>query len=106
MKPSFFLGIDQGTTGTTVVVTAFTPSDPPRHIGRATVEFAQHFPQIGWVEHDLDSIWDSVRTAWTQALANAMLTGPGFKPQQLAGIGITNQRETLCAFARKTGDPL
>lgn len=106
MKPTYFLGIDQGTTGSTAVVTAFTPDQGPRTIGRATIEFPQHFPQPGWVEHDLDEVWSSVRASCQQALSQAAAHESGFSATQLASIGITNQRETLCAFSRQTGAPI
>ena len=106
MKSNYFLGLDQGTTGSTAVITAFTPGQNPQSIGRATIEFPQYFPQPGWVEHDLDEIWSSVRTACKKAIEMAQANDPNFRANLLAGIGITNQRETLCAFSRQTGAPV
>jgi glycerol kinase len=89
------LAIDQGTTGTTCIVF----DEQGRPIGRAYREFTQHFPRPGWVEHDAGEIWDV-----TQAVAGEALDRAG-RPA-LAGIGITNQRETVVAWDRRTGEPL
>ncbi len=84
------LAIDQGTTGTTALVV-----DEKLVIrGRATQEFRQTFPQPGWVEHEATAIWQSVESAVLGALRDARLS-----PKDIAGIGITNQRETTCLFA-------
>jgi glycerol kinase len=91
------LAIDQGTTGSTALVL-----DPDGHArGRANVEFPQHFPKPGWVEHEPEEIWASVRTAVERALAAA-----GAKGEDLAAIGITNQRETTILWERATGRPI
>src|SRR5450432_2045868 len=93
----FVLAIDQGTTGTTVLVV-----DPDLRVaGRGYREIPQSFPQPGWVEHDPESIWQSVRAAATQALDDA-----GVPATALAGIGITNQRETTVLWERATGVPV
>ena len=91
------LAIDQGTTGTTCIV--FDEEGRPR--GRAYSEFEQHFPRPGWVEHDAAEIWEVTRSVAAQALDDAGATGA-----DLAGIGITNQRETVVAWDRDTGEPL
>jgi glycerol kinase len=91
------LGIDQGTTGTTCLV--FDAEGHPR--GRAYSEFGQHFPRPGWVEHDAEEIWDVTRRVAHAALADAGVGG-----EDLAGIGITNQRETAVAWDRESGRPL
>jgi len=91
------LAIDQGTTGTTCIV--FDQSGRPA--GRAYREFRQHFPRPGWVEHDAAEIWDA-----TRAVAGEALDAAGAKGADLAGIGITNQRETVVAWDRDTGEPL
>jgi glycerol kinase len=91
------LAIDQGTTGTTCI--AF--DDRGRPAGRAYREFEQHFPRPGWVEHDAGEIWDV-----TRAVAGEALDSAGAKGADLAGIGITNQRETVVAWDRDTGEPL
>jgi glycerol kinase len=89
------LAIDQGTTGTTCIVF----DEQGRPTGRAYREFTQHFPRPGWVEHDAGEIWEV-----TQAVADEALERAG-RPA-LAGIGITNQRETVVAWDRSTGEPL
>ena len=92
----FILAIDQGTTGTTVLV--FDEKLQLR--ARGYREFPQHFPQPGWVEHDPEEIWVSVRGAITDALH---VSGSTIDPTQIAAIGITNQRETTVLWERATG---
>ncbi len=82
--PGYILSIDQGTTGSTVVVV----SEDARVLGRANREFPQHFPAAGWVEHDTHEIWASVEDALADALRSA-----GVSKNDCRGIGITNQRE-------------
>jgi glycerol kinase len=91
------LGIDQGTTGSTCLV--FDAEGRPR--GRAYSEFRQHFPRPGWVEHDAGEIWHV-----TRRVARAALDDAGIGGADLAGIGITNQRETAVAWDRRSGEPL
>jgi glycerol kinase len=91
------LAIDQGTTGTTCLV--FDEQAEP--IGRAYREFAQRFPRPGWVEHDAREIWEV-----TQAVAGEALTDSGVGPGELAAVGMTNQRETVCVWDPATGEPL
>jgi glycerol kinase len=91
------LAIDQGTTGTTSLV--FDEQAEP--IGRAYRELTQHFPQPGWVEHDAREIWEV-----TQAVAGEALTDAGIREGELAVVGITNQRETVCVWDPATGAPL
>src|SRR6266511_548902 len=91
------LAIDQGTTGSTVLVMDVDG----RTLGRATREFPQHFPKPGWVEHEPEEIWDSVRIAIGGALQAA-----GLKWETIAAIGITNQRETTLIWDRATGKPI
>jgi len=91
------LAIDQGTTGSTCLV--FDEQAQP--VGRAYSEFTQHFHQPGWVEHDLNEIWEV-----THALAGQALKDAGVRPGQLAAVGITNQRETVCVWDPATERPL
>jgi glycerol kinase len=91
------LAIDQGTTGTTCLV--FDRSGGIA--GRAYSEFEQHFPRPGWVEHDANEIWDVTRRVASEAIASAGTSG-----RDLAGIGITNQRETVVAWDPATGEPV
>ncbi|MCC6748598.1 MAG: glycerol kinase GlpK [Deltaproteobacteria bacterium] len=91
---SYVLSIDQGTTGTTVMVL----DDAIRVVAKANREFPQSYPRPGWVEHDPEAIWGSVLEATQAALAAAQLD-----PHRIAGIGITNQRETSILWDRATG---
>jgi glycerol kinase len=91
------LAIDQGTTGTTCIV--FDDEGRPR--GRSYSEFEQHFPKPGWVEHDAAEIWEVTRKVAIGALSDA-----GVQGSDLAGIGITNQRETIVAWDPSTGEPV
>jgi glycerol kinase len=88
------LAIDQGTTGTTAIVLSLRGET----LGRYTLEFRQHFPQPGWVEHDVDEIWQSVGEAVTLAIRAA-----GVPADSISAIGITNQRETTAVWERATG---
>jgi len=105
MSANFILSIDQGTTGSTVVVFAVSPQKEMTVIGRSTVDYPQHYPETGWVEHDLDELWQSVCSAANQAIERAK-TNKDFSVNKIATIGITNQRETLCVFDRKMSKPL
>ncbi len=89
------LAIDQGTTGTTCLVVQFG-KDGITVLGRGYAEFPQHFPKPGWVEHDLEEIWQSTLSATAAALAAAKKQG-----SDLAAIGITNQRETTGLWDRQ-----
>ncbi len=91
------LAIDQGTTGSTALVV----SAEGKTLGKCTVEFPQHFPKPGWVEHDTFAIWSSVEGAVRGALKAANVDA-----STLAAIGITNQRETTVVWDRKTGLPI
>lgn len=93
------LAIDHGTTGTTCLVVAMHPTQT-QILGRGYAEFPQHFPEPGWVEHDLLEIWHSA-----QAAIRAALTNSAIDPKQLRAIGITNQRETTGVWDRQ-GRPL
>jgi len=97
MATPLLLAIDQGTTGSTALVMDLEG----RTLGRKTVEFAQHFPAPGWVEHEPADLIESVRTAIAGALANAGVEGTA-----LAAIGITNQRETTLVWDRASGEPI
>jgi glycerol kinase len=87
------LAIDQGTTGTTALIMSLDGAT----LGRKNCEFAQHFPQPGWVEHEPEDIWQSVLSAVSGALEAARLSG-----SDIAAIGITNQRETTLLWDRQT----
>jgi len=93
----YVMAIDQGTTGTTVLIV-----DKRLAIrAKVNVEFRQIFPKPGWVEHDLDDIWGSVHTTVQRALREAGLRGG-----EIGAIGITNQRETVALWDRRSGKPV
>lgn len=93
----FILSIDQGTTGTHVMVL-----DPKAQVvGSAYQEFPQHFPKPGWVEHRPEEIWASVEKTLARGLRDA-----GIRGKDVAAVGITNQRETTCVWDRQTGKSL
>ncbi|MBC7736222.1 MAG: glycerol kinase GlpK [Candidatus Saccharibacteria bacterium] len=94
---TYLLAIDQGTTSTRAIV--FDTHLKP--VATAQQEFAQHYPQSGWVEHDPEDLWNSV-----VATVRAVLAKAGLAAGQLAAIGITNQRETTLVWDRKTGKPV
>lgn len=88
----FVLSIDQGTTGTTALIA----DQNLKIISKSNIPFPQVFPKPGWVEHKGDDIWHSVR----QSVINCLEQG-NIKPNQIAAIGITNQRETTAIFDSK-----
>ncbi len=102
-KNAYLFAIDQGTTGTTVLILSCNKDIVV--IGKANCEFTQHYPQKGYVEHDLEQIWASFEKAAKLALKQAKDQDKNFSPNKIAAIGITNQRETLAVFARKTLKP-
>jgi glycerol kinase len=93
----YVLAIDQGTTGTTVVVL----DEDAQVRGRGYSEFAQHFPHPGWVEHDPETIWQVTLQVVEQALDDA-----GIRASDLTTLGITNQRETTVLWERSTSRPV
>jgi glycerol kinase len=95
--PHYILALDQGTTSSRSIVFDKQGSI----ISVAQKEFKQIFPQPGWVEHDAEEIWSTQFGTMAEAVAKADIT-----MKQIAGIGITNQRETTVAWDRKTGKPI
>ena len=95
--PTHLVAIDQGTTSTRAIV--FDAALAP--VAVAQQEFAQHFPQPGWVEHDPEEIWASVVATVRAAMAKA-----GVAAADVAAIGITNQRETALIWDRASGKPI
>ena len=93
----FVLAIDQGTTSTRAIIF----DRDLRAVGIGQEEFPQHYPASGWVEHDPEDIWTTVVSTVKRALATA-----GLAARDLAGIGITNQRETVVIWDRQTGKPI
>jgi glycerol kinase len=95
--PGHILAIDQGTTSSRAIVF----DQRMRVKGVAQREFRQHFPKPGWVEHDPEEIWESVVATCRAAMRKAKI-----KAADLAGIGITNQRETVVVWNRRSGKPI
>lgn len=94
---TYILSLDQGTTSSRAIL--FNQKGEIVHI--AQKEFTQHFPHPGWVEHDANEIWGSILS-----VIASCLTESGVSPQQIAGIGITNQRETTVVWDQETGKPI
>lgn len=95
--PHYILSLDQGTTSSRSLVF-------DKHgniVSQAQKEFRQHYPQPGWVEHDANEIWSTQFGTMAEAAAKA-----GINMKQIAGIGITNQRETTVVWDKKTGQPV
>ncbi|MBS4044953.1 MAG: glycerol kinase GlpK [Alphaproteobacteria bacterium] len=93
----YILAIDQGTTSSRAIV--FNASGLP--VATAQKELTQHYPSDGWVEHDAEEIWRDVQSLMREAVAKAGLRG-----SDIAGIGITNQRETTVVWERDGGRPI
>jgi glycerol kinase len=96
-KPTHVLAIDQGTTSSRAIV--FTQDLTA--VASAQLEFAQHFPFSGGVEHNAEEIWSTTLSVCRAALAKA-----GLSASEIAAIGITNQRETSVIWERATGKPI
>src|SRR5664279_3912629 len=97
MSPSYILALDQGTTSSRSIVF----DHQGNIVSVAQREFRQIYPQPGWVEHDAEEIWTT--QAWTIA---EVLSKEDISAEQIAGIGITNQRETTVVWDRTTGKPV
>ena len=93
----YILALDQGTTSSRAIL--FDREGNVR--ASASQEFHQHYPQPGWVEHDAEEIWQS-----QLAVTRRVLVESGARAQDVAAIGITNQRETVVLWDRKTSQPL
>jgi glycerol kinase len=97
VEPTYILALDQGTTSSRAII--FDRQGNIVHT--AQKEFTQHFPHPGWVEHDANEIWITILGVITTALSET-----GIRPEQIAAIGITNQRETAVVWDRHTGMPV
>ncbi|WP_298716534.1 glycerol kinase GlpK [uncultured Oceanisphaera sp.] len=95
-KP-YVVALDQGTTSSRAIIF----DDAARIQGIAQRDFAQIYPHAGWVEHDPMEIWATQRATLTEVLAKT-----GIDPEQIAAIGITNQRETTVVWNKITGKPV
>lgn len=97
MQDKYILSLDQGTTSSRAIIF----NHQAQVIGVSQKEFRQIFPQPGWVEHNPFEILNT-----QMSVARAVLKLNGIKPEQIAGIGITNQRETTIVWERNTGQPV
>src|SRR6201996_5439683 len=97
MAAKHILAIDQGTTSTRAIV--FDSDGRP--VASAQKELPQIFPRPGWVEHDAEEIWRA-----TVEVCHLARTKAKLEPSAIAGIGITNQRETTGGWDRPTGKPI
>lgn len=95
--PRYILAIDQGTTSSRAILF----DQDLQIIAVDQKEFTQFFPQSGWVEHDAEEIWETTLTTCRGAIKKA-----GVAVTEIAGIGITNQRETTILWDRETGKPI
>jgi len=94
---TYILAIDQGTTSSRAII-----FDGKMQVkATAQMEFKQHFPQSGWVEHDVSDIWSS-----TASTCRGVIEKSGVSVREIAAIGITNQRETTLVWDRETGKPI
>jgi glycerol kinase len=94
---NYLLAIDQGTTGTTSLL---IDAQTLKILDKEKIDYPQIFPQPSWVEHNLNDIWDSVGQS-----VSTIIKRQGIDPHGIVAIGITNQRETTCAYDKK-GQPL
>jgi glycerol kinase len=94
---TYILSIDQGTTSSRAILF----NKQGAIVFSAQKEFTQYFPRPGWVEHNANEIWGSVLSVIAEVLSES-----GIKPEQIAGIGITNQRETTVIWDKETGEPI
>lgn len=97
MKETYMLALDQGTTSSRAILF----NEQGESIFTAQQEFKQYFPQAGWVEHNATEIWSSILSVIAGVLSEKNLS-----PNQIAGIGITNQRETTIVWDKNTGNPI
>jgi glycerol kinase len=97
MKKSYILSFDQGTSSSRAIIYNFEG----QIVKVAQKEFTQIYPKAGWVEHDPMEIWGS-----QSGVASEILATTGITAEEIAAIGITNQRETTVVWERKTGKPV
>lgn len=96
-KKQYMMALDAGTTSNRCILF----DKHGRIVSVAQKEFTQYFPHPGWVEHDANEIWSTMLGVMVEAMSKAGVTA-----DDIAGIGITNQRETTIVWDRKTGEPV
>ncbi len=96
-SPQFIVALDQGTTSSRTVIYDHNAQT----VAKAQLEFTQHYPQSGWVEHDANEIWSSQLATLQKAVHEAAAT-----MKDIAAVGITNQRETLVVWDKRSGQPV
>ena len=97
MSKKYILSLDQGTTSSRAIIF----NREGKIIKITQQEFTQHFPNPGWVEHDANEIWESILSVIQSALSES-----GISADEIAAIGITNQRETAVVWDKNTGEPI
>ena len=97
MKKTYILSLDQGTTSSRAILY----DSQGTVVGTAQKEFPQIYPKAGWVEHDPMEIWGSQSGVVSELLATSAVSA-----EEIAAIGITNQRETTVVWEKKTGKPV
>ncbi len=97
MSKKFILALDQGTTSSRAILF----DHDGNIVATAQQEFTQYYPQPGWVEHDANEIWGS-----QLSVAQQVLQAQQVQAQEVAAVGITNQRETTIVWDRATGEPI
>jgi glycerol kinase len=97
MSKAYYLGVDQGTTGTTALIL----DDQWNVCAKGYKEHMQHYPKPGWVEHDPKEIWQT-----TQESIGLALHGAGLRASDIRVMGLDNQGETCMVWDRKTGEPI
>lgn len=96
-QEQYIMAIDEGTTSTRAIII----DKEGNFVGSSQREFRQIFPHDGWVEHDANEIWNAVQSVIAGAFIESRI-----QPKQIAGIGITNQRETTVVWDKETGIPI
>ena len=93
----YVMALDAGTTSNRCILF----DKEGKIMGMAQKEFLQYFPKPGWVEHDANEIWSTQLAVAREAMEQA-----GISAEEIAGIGITNQRETTIVWDKNTGEPI
>ena len=97
MAEHYILSLDQGTTSSRAMIF----NHAGQIVAKAQKAFAQHFPEPGLVEHDAKEIWSTQVSVLAEALAQS-----GIAADQIAALGITNQRETTIVWDKTSGEPV